>query len=66
MDNQEFYAGDIVHLEIGKNLFCEVKVLDIKRAYGHVRYLVKPVKGQGQIWVETLLKISKWISQPKP
>lgn len=57
MEQQEYYVGDIAHLEISKNVFCEVKVLEVKRAYGHVRYTVKPVKGQGEFTTETLYKI---------
>lgn len=32
----------------------EVKVLDIKKTYGRLRYLVTPVAGSGQVWVENI------------
>ena len=59
MENQEFYKDDIAHLEISTNVFCEVKVIAIKRAYGHVRYTVKLVKGAGELTTERLFKIKK-------
>ena len=59
METQEYYVGDIAHLEISSNVFCEVRVLEIKRAYGHVRYTVQPIKGQGKLTTETLYKIKK-------
>lgn len=33
-------------------LNVEVKILDVKQSYGKVRYLVTPVAGSGQVWVE--------------
>lgn len=29
----------------------EVKIVDVKKAYGQTRYLVEPVNGSGQQWV---------------
>lgn len=31
-----------------------VLILDIKQSYGRTRYLVKPVAGEGEMWVENL------------
>lgn len=58
MKTKEFYKGDTAQLLIsnegGKEVFTNVKVLDIKRAYGRVRYVVKPVSGEGEMTVERL------------
>ena len=55
---KEFYKGDIAQLLIsnegGKEVLKDVEVLDIKRAYGRVRYVVKPVSGKGEMTVEKL------------
>lgn len=29
----------------------EVKIVDVKTAYGQIRYLVRPVAGSGEKWV---------------
>lgn len=34
------------------SLAFEVKILDIKSSYGKVRYLVVPIAGTGERWVE--------------
>ena len=31
-----------------------VKILDFKSSYGHDRYLVTPLSGEGKVWVETI------------
>lgn len=36
----------------GKGLLVEVTVLDYKTSWGKDRWLVTPVAGSGQIWVE--------------
>ena len=35
-------------------LSVKVTVKDIKSAYGRVRYLIEPVEGEGEMWVEQL------------
>lgn len=35
-------------------LTVAVKVLDIKQSYGKIRYLITPIKGEGETWVEQL------------
>lgn len=42
-----------VHVNQG-GLNVKVIILDIKRSYGKTRYLVTPVEGNGQIWVENI------------
>ena len=37
-----------------RGLNVKVIILDVKRSYGKVRYLVTPVEGNGQIWVENI------------
>jgi len=32
----------------------KVEILDVKSAYGRERFLIKPIKGEGEIWVEQL------------
>lgn len=39
----------------GKSIKVEVKVLDLKNQYGVIRYKVTPVKGSGEVWVETII-----------
>ena len=34
-------------------LYMLCDVLDAKSAYGNVRYLVRPVQGQGEAWVDS-------------
>ena len=58
MKTQEFYKDDICWLEISTEVFTDVKVLDIKYSYGHVRYVVEPIKGKGQLTTEKLTKKS--------
>lgn len=54
--------------EIGRNAYTymrssintpkfqvEVKILDIKYSYGNKRYLVTPIKGSGEGWVEKII-----------
>ena len=33
-------------------LHIDVRVLDVKQSYGKVRYLVQPIAGSGQQWME--------------
>lgn len=33
-------------------LRVNVKITDVKNSYGHDRYFVTPVSGEGEIWVE--------------
>lgn len=40
--------GDI-HLG---GLIVKVEIMDVKTSYGRVRYLVKPVAGVGEVWIE--------------
>lgn len=43
--------GKTGYYEIGVMQF-EIKVLDLKSAYGRNRYLIKPTKGTGENWVD--------------
>lgn len=33
-------------------LHIDVRVLDVKQSYGKTRYLVQPIAGSGQQWME--------------
>ena len=35
-------------------LKVNVKILDFKSSYGHDRYLVTPLSGEGKVWVEII------------
>ena len=35
-------------------LSVSVTILDVKRSYGHTRFLVTPVAGEGQAWTEAV------------
>lgn len=45
--------GTIV-IQAPKGISIEVEVLDFKVSYGQNRWLVKPVAGDGQCWVEQI------------
>jgi hypothetical protein len=45
--------GQIATIVLG-GLTVEVEVLDYKNSYGKDRWLVKPVAGAGQVWVEKI------------
>lgn len=47
------YIGKQGALEVG-GLVVTVKILDYKRSYGRDRWLVTPVSGSGQVWVENV------------
>ncbi len=34
------------------SLHIDVRVLDVKQSYGKTRYLVQPIAGSGQQWME--------------
>ena len=44
--------GKIVRIEISElGLDIDVTVLDAKHSYGNLRYLVSPISGNGEIWI---------------
>lgn len=47
------YIGKQGWIEFGK-LMVDVKILDYKRSYGRDRWLVTPIAGSGQVWVENV------------
>jgi hypothetical protein len=62
MDKKQNFASAVeftkllqkrVHVNQG-GLNVKVIILDVKRSYGNVRYLVTPVEGNGQVWVENI------------
>ena len=38
----------------GDGLTFEVKIIDAKQSYGRLRYLVTPISGTGERWVENV------------
>lgn len=51
----EKYLNKKVHIKIG-GLIVGVVILDVKQSYGKTRYLVSPVTGKGEVWVESILE----------
>jgi hypothetical protein len=51
-------VGKTAYLWIDE-LKVEVTVLDVKQAWGRVRYLVTPTKGEGEKWTEYI----EWIKE---
>lgn len=51
-------VGKKGEIEIG-NLKVKVKVLDVKQSYGRSRYLVTPVSGSRETWVEQIVLEAK-------
>lgn len=44
------HLGKLVYLTVDSIRFCCI-VADAKKAYGHDRYQLEPVAGQGSMWV---------------
>lgn len=56
---------DLINKWCGKNaqiyiggLLVDVIVKDIKQSYGRTRFLVAPVSGNGEIWVEQIKELT--------
>jgi hypothetical protein len=49
----ETYVGKKATVKLG-GLVVEVKVTDVKHVYGRNRFLVTPVSGSGEVWVEVV------------
>ena len=49
----EQYVGKTASIEVN-GLKVQVNIKDVKNTYGRDRYLVSPVKGSGEVWVEHL------------
>lgn len=47
----ERWLGQVIYLRTG-GLKVMVEVKDVKMAWGRVRLLVEPVRGDGTVWVE--------------
>lgn len=54
---QEFYVKDKARYEVVTGKFWLVVVVDVKRAYGKVRYAIKPVGGGDVIITEHLCNL---------
>ncbi len=53
MSDKGDLIGEVAIIQCGP-FAVEVRVLDHKFSYGHDRYLVTPVAGSGQAWVEKM------------
>lgn len=52
----EQYAGKIGRIKIGyKNAWYNVRVLNVKKEYGNLRFFVEPIDGEGQFWTQKVL-----------
>jgi hypothetical protein len=52
-DNVEEHKS-LLHQELEyevKGLVFEVELLDVKKIFGRIEYLITPVKGSGEVWV---------------
>lgn len=49
----EQYVGKVGQIVTGA-LIVDVNILDVKQAYGNIRYKVTPVSGSGEVWVENV------------
>lgn len=43
------------HIVTDNGLSINVTIKDVKTAYGNIRYLVTPVSGEGEAWVENVV-----------
>ena len=56
---KEFYVKDRAHYEVISGKFWLVEVVEVKRAYGNVRYVIQPVGGGDKITTERLTAVKK-------
>ena len=54
MREQMQAVGRVGTIQVGA-LRVRVTVIEAKRAYGHVRYLVTPVAGGGEQWMQAIV-----------
>ena len=52
-DKIEKYVGKVASIQTG-GLEVQVTILDFKQSYGRERFLVSPVSGKGEVWVENV------------
>ena len=45
------FIGKTIHIQV-EDFVIPVTVVNAKKSYGRTRYLVKPLSGQGVVWVE--------------
>ena len=51
---KEYYIGDKAKFEVVTGKFWPVEVIEKKQAYGHTRYVVRPLGGGDEIVTERL------------
>lgn len=50
----EKFVGKKGYIVIIGGMMVDVKIKDVKNSYGRTRYLVTPVQGSGEAWVENI------------
>lgn len=51
------YINRKMDINLG-GLQVSIVILDIKTSYGRTRFLVSPVAGKGEVWVESIIGLS--------
>lgn len=51
------YINRKMDINLGE-LQVSIVILDIKMSYGRTRFLVSPVTGKGEVWVESIIGLS--------
>lgn len=51
------YINRKMDINLG-GLRVSIVILDIKMSYGRTRFLVSPVAGKGEVWVESIIGLS--------
>lgn len=54
MKNKLVRIGTLAELKTQWGFTITVKILDYKHSYGRDRWLVSPVSGKGEAWVENI------------
>ncbi len=52
------YIGKHYSIHLG-GLAVHVEIIDVKQSYGRTRFLVKPLQGRGEVWVESIYEIKE-------
>ena len=50
--NPEKVKGEVGVVSFEGTLDVGVKIMDVRHRFGHIDYLIRPLNGQGEVWVE--------------
>ena len=53
-DDIQKYVGKTGLIQV-RSLKVEVLIKDVKNTYGRNRYLISPIRGSGEMWIETVI-----------